>query len=94
MQSNSKVFLHSSGFHVVFEPDEDGWFVVHVPELPGCISQGSDFNDAAMNITSAISDYLSVIQVDGEQLVTDDNERLSSEATVDTRWVTGQVEAA
>ena len=27
-------------YRVVIEPDEDGVYVVEVPSLPGCISQG------------------------------------------------------
>jgi antitoxin HicB len=27
-------------YQIVIEPGEDGWFVVTVPALPGCITQG------------------------------------------------------
>lgn len=60
----TKTLMHRTGYHVVFEQEDDGWFVVHAPELPGCISQGSDFHDASLNITSAIEDYLELVQQD------------------------------
>ena len=35
---------------IVFEPSEDGGFTVHVPALPGCISEGESLDDARRNI--------------------------------------------
>ena len=50
------------GYLIVLEEDDGGWFIAHVPELPGCISQGYGFEDAIQNITGAIDDYLSLLQ--------------------------------
>ncbi len=35
---------------VVPEPSDDGGFTVHVPNLPGCISEGETREDALANI--------------------------------------------
>jgi predicted RNase H-like HicB family nuclease len=43
---------------VVITKGEDGWYVVTVPSLPGCISQGKTLRDAKRNIKEAISLYL------------------------------------
>ena len=45
-------------YRVVIEQDEDGMFVVEVPSLPGCISQGSTRDEALQNIQEAIRGYL------------------------------------
>ena len=49
---------------IVFEEDEDGWFTVHCPDLPGCVSQGKGMDDAKTNIKEAIEGYLEVVLED------------------------------
>jgi predicted RNase H-like HicB family nuclease len=39
---------------VVLYPDEDGYWVVECPSLPGCISQGKTKAEALENIKDAI----------------------------------------
>lgn len=43
---------------VVIEPGEDGYFVVHVPSLKSCWSQGKTKEEALQNIREAIDLYL------------------------------------
>ena len=45
-------------YRVLIEPDEDGVYVVEVPALPGCISQGKTRSEALDNIKEAIAGYL------------------------------------
>ncbi len=45
-------------YRIVIEEDEDGFFVVSCPSLPGCISQGKTREEAVQNITDAIEGYL------------------------------------
>ena len=45
-------------FHVILEPDEDGWVVAACPALPGCISQGKDEKEALDNNREAIQAWL------------------------------------
>jgi predicted RNase H-like HicB family nuclease len=49
-------------FRVVIERGEDGYYVVTVPSLPGCISQGKTKEEALKNIKEAIELYLEVLQ--------------------------------
>lgn len=51
---------------VLLYPGEDGYFVVEVPSLPGCISQGKTREEALANIEEAISLYIEVLQDRGE----------------------------
>jgi antitoxin HicB len=45
-------------YNIVIEPGEDGWFVVTVPALPGCITQGKTVEEAEANAKEAIGAYL------------------------------------
>ena len=45
-------------FDVLLERDSDGGFVVSVPALPGCYSQGDTLKEATSNIKEAIELYL------------------------------------
>lgn len=41
------------------EPDEDGWIVAHVVEVPGAISQGKTRGEARDNVVDALRLMLS-----------------------------------
>ena len=56
---------------VLLSHGEDGYFVVEVPSLPGCISQGKTREEALVNIEEAISLYIEVLQ-DRNELVPED----------------------
>ena len=49
---------------VVLEPSDEGGYTVHVPALPGCISQGETRDEALANIREAIELYLEPIDDD------------------------------
>ncbi|MDP8207071.1 MAG: type II toxin-antitoxin system HicB family antitoxin [Candidatus Electryonea clarkiae] len=52
-------------YTVIFEPAEEGGFVVHVPALPGCHTQGDTFEEALEMAKDAIEVYLESLQIDG-----------------------------
>ncbi|MDO8428555.1 MAG: type II toxin-antitoxin system HicB family antitoxin [Candidatus Diapherotrites archaeon] len=52
-------------FKVILEKGEDGFFVVTVPALPGCISQGETEKEALDNIKEAIELHVSSLAEDG-----------------------------
>ena len=39
---------------VTLERDEDGWYIVECPAIPGCVSQGRTEEEALGNIKDAI----------------------------------------
>ena len=45
-------------FTVVIEPDEDGGYVAHCPELRGCWSQGETLDETLHNVADAIAGWL------------------------------------
>ena len=59
---------------VLLYPGEDGYFVVEVPSLLGCISQGKTREEALANIEEAISLYIEVLQDRGEIVPSDEIE--------------------
>jgi predicted RNase H-like HicB family nuclease len=58
---------------VVITRGQDGWYVVTVPALPGCISQGKTQKEAKKNIKEAISLYLEpdedIVPVEGSRVI-------------------------
>ncbi len=48
-------------FKIAIEQDEDGWYIVTVPALPGCVSQGKTDAEAKKNIAEAIELNLSAL---------------------------------
>lgn len=45
-------------YDVVFETQEDGGFTAHVPDIPGCVSDGETLEDATAMIQEAMALYL------------------------------------
>jgi predicted RNase H-like HicB family nuclease len=43
---------------IVFEPDEDGWIVAAIPEVPGAHSQGRTRHEARENVIDALHGIL------------------------------------
>lgn len=43
---------------IVYEPGEDGWIVVSIPEVPGVLSQGRTRKEAREMVLSALNDWL------------------------------------
>ena len=52
-------------YTAVFEPSENGGFVVSVPALAGCITQGETFEETREMVIDAIRGYLESLQKDG-----------------------------
>jgi predicted RNase H-like HicB family nuclease len=63
--------MRPMGYTVVLERDADGGYVVRVPALPGCVSQGDTREEAIRNIREAIELYLEVLREKGEPIPTD-----------------------
>jgi predicted RNase H-like HicB family nuclease len=51
-------------FKVVLEPSDEGGYTVHVPSLPGCVSEGETTKEAIANIREAIRLYLEPVEDD------------------------------
>lgn len=66
---NSKDGKRTYHYTAVFEPDKvAGGFSVHVPSLPGCISEGHTFEEALKNIQEAAGLYLETLESDKKSI--------------------------
>jgi predicted RNase H-like HicB family nuclease len=55
-------------YTVVLIPAEEGGYVVLVPALPGCVTEGDTLTDALLMAEDAIGGYLAVLTEDGDAL--------------------------
>ena len=53
-------------YTVVLEQEPDGGYVVSVPALPGCVSQGDTRSEALSNIREAIELYVEDCRAAGD----------------------------
>ncbi len=58
MKNLQKTRQKIGNFLVIFDPAEEGGYIVHVPMLPGCHTQGDTFEEAQQNAKEAIEAYL------------------------------------
>lgn len=58
-------------YTVILEPGEDGYIIVNVPALPGCITQGKTREEALKNAREAIELYIEVLKEDNEPIPRD-----------------------
>jgi len=63
-------------FRVLMDQDEDGFFVAHVPSLPGCVTQGSTRPEVVANAQEAIAAYLESLNERGEAIPPSTEEEL------------------
>jgi predicted RNase H-like HicB family nuclease len=59
-------------YTVVLQRENDGGYVVTVPALPGCVSQGDTREEALGNIEEAIDLYLEDVKAAGEPIPIED----------------------
>ena len=64
-------------YTVLFEPAEEGGYVVTCPALPGLVTEGDTYEEAHERVVEAIEGYLESLQKDG--LPFPDDVRLSGE---------------
>jgi len=55
-------------YTAIFEPAQEGGYVVTVPTLPGCTTQGETFEEAVGMIKDAIRGYLTVLKDEEQEI--------------------------
>ena len=58
-------------YTVILEQEPDGGYVVSVPALPGCVSQGDSRTEALSNIREAIELYIEDCRDAGDPIPTE-----------------------
>ena len=74
--------MHSSmmKYTVILEKDEAGFYVVSVPALPGCFTQGKTKNEALENAREAIESYIGSLKKHHEPIPEDVGEEVTLDA--------------
>ena len=62
---------HNYNFTVLFEPAEEGGYVVTCPALPGLVTEGDTLEQARTMAADAIRGYLESLRKDGRSIPTD-----------------------
>ncbi len=70
-------------YTAIFEPAKEGGYVVSVPALPGCVTEGDSFEEASSMIKDAVEGYLSVLKDEGQDIPEEKPETVISKITVD-----------
>jgi predicted RNase H-like HicB family nuclease len=66
LEAKDKFTVVKDDVQYEFEVAEEGGYVVSVPELPGCVSEGEDFEEAWRMIQDAMAGWLAVAQKQGD----------------------------
>ncbi len=53
-------------YTIVVEPEETGGFMVSVPALPGCFTQGHSLDECRDRAAEAIAVHIAGLEADGE----------------------------
>lgn len=69
-------------YTAIFEPAEEGGYVVTVPALPGCITEGDTFEEAVAMVKDAIEGYLAVLKDEGEEIPQETDEIVVTKVSV------------
>jgi len=69
-------------YTVIFEPTEEGGFVVHVPALSGCHTQGETFDEAYKMAQDAIWGYIQTLQDLKEEIPREDEHSIIAKIPV------------
>ncbi len=62
MIKKKKIEKRILNYTVIFEPAKEGGFVVYVPSLPGCYTQGETLDEAYKMAQDAIYGYIKTLQ--------------------------------
>ena len=71
MKRKEKVATKEYTYTAVFEPAEEGGYVVTFPALPGCATQGESLEEARAMAADALRGYLEILVEEGRPLPPD-----------------------
>jgi antitoxin HicB len=72
MNRREFVTAHQYRYTVLFEPAEEGGYVVTCPSLPGLVTEGDTLQEARANAAEAIRGYLETLAKDGVPIPPED----------------------
>lgn len=69
-------------YTVIFEPAQEGGYVVTVPALPGLVTQGETLEEARAMVREAILGYLESLRNHGEEIPVEQGEPITEQVAV------------
>ena len=69
-------------YTVIFEPAEEGGYIVSVPSLPGCLTQGETFEEAVKMVKDAIKGYLAVLNDQKQEVPTEKEDIIVTKVSI------------
>jgi antitoxin HicB len=66
----------------IFEPAAEGGYVVSVPALPGCTTQGDTFEEAQQMTRDAIQGYLAILAEEGADMPQEAGHSITAQVSV------------
>lgn len=70
-------------YTAIFEPSQEGGYVVSVPVLPGCVTQGETFEEAVIMVQDAIEGYLAVLKDEKREIPQEKDDVVVTKVSVD-----------
>jgi len=55
-------------YEIILKPEPEGGYTANVPALPGCITYGSELEEAELNAKEAIELYIESLREHGEEI--------------------------
>src|SRR5713101_582958 len=84
MDRREFVTAHQYRYTVLFEPAEEGGYVVTCPSLPGLVTEGDTLEEARANAAEAIRGYLESLAKDGQPICQRRSKDASARRSKDT----------
>ncbi|MEI7898395.1 MAG: type II toxin-antitoxin system HicB family antitoxin [bacterium] len=53
---------------IIYWSSDDGCFVAEVPELPGCMADGKDYDEVIKNVLSIIDEWIETASLNGREI--------------------------
>jgi len=53
---------------IIYWSNEDTCFIAEVPELPGCIADGMDYNDVIKNVLVVMDEWIDTARIAGREI--------------------------
>jgi predicted RNase H-like HicB family nuclease len=53
---------------IIYWSNDDGCFVAEVPELPGCMADGKDYDEVIKNVLVVIDEWINTARLTGREV--------------------------
>ncbi len=75
-KDGKKIKQKVRSYTAIFEPAKEGGYVVYIPALPGCFTQGETFTEAETMAKDAIETYMGALKDLNEEIPVESGESI------------------